>query len=109
MREGMSTMIPVPLLSLMTAQNLEQCVCGMEDIDIMMLKKVVRYRSPTRCMYLDVFILVHVIEGRGFMGSSLTQGSNFSLKITASGFDLCCFAYLSQVCECMTGSNHGPF
>ena len=42
-REGMSTMIPVPLLTLMTAKNLEQCVCGMEEIDIMMLKKVVRY------------------------------------------------------------------
>lgn len=38
----MSTMVPVPLLTLMTAKNLEQCVCGMEDIDIMMLKKVVR-------------------------------------------------------------------
>ena len=56
-REGMSTMIPVPLLSLMTAQNLEQCVCGMEDIDIMMLKKVVRYISSTRCtwMYLSMY------------------------------------------------------
>ena len=40
----MSTMIPVPLLSLMTAKNLEQYVCGMEEIDIMMLKKVVRYK-----------------------------------------------------------------
>ena len=60
-REGMSTMIPVPLLSLMTAQNLEQCVCGMEDIDIMMLKKVVRYMSYW--MYLNMYIL---IKGRGW-------------------------------------------
>ena len=29
---------------LMTAKNLEQYVCGMEEIDIMMLKKVVRYK-----------------------------------------------------------------
>ena len=41
----MSTMIPVPLLSLMTAKNLEQYVCGSEEIDIMMLKKVVRYED----------------------------------------------------------------
>ena len=45
-REGMSTMLPVPLLSLMTAQNLEHSICGMEEIDIMMLKKVVRYIHP---------------------------------------------------------------
>ena len=59
MREGMSTMVPVPLLTLMTAQNLEQCVCGMEDIDIMMLKKVVRYMSSVGRMYVYMYGTIH--------------------------------------------------
>ena len=57
-REGMSTMIPVPLLTLMTAKNLEQCVCGMEEIDIMMLKKVVRYIYST-CK--ELYMLQHAL------------------------------------------------
>ena len=38
----MSRIIPVPLLSLLTARSLEQLVCGMETIDVEILKKVVR-------------------------------------------------------------------
>ena len=38
----MSRIIPVPLLSLLTAKSLEQLVCGMETIDVNVLKKVVR-------------------------------------------------------------------
>ncbi|KAG5885881.1 hypothetical protein JTB14_019144 [Gonioctena quinquepunctata] len=44
-REGMAEIIPVPLLSLMTAEYLEQLVCGMSQISIMILKKIVRYRE----------------------------------------------------------------
>ncbi|XP_052792637.1 probable E3 ubiquitin-protein ligase HERC1 isoform X2 [Mya arenaria] len=44
-REGMSWIIPVPLLSLLTATALEHLVCGVEHIDIDMLQKVVRYRG----------------------------------------------------------------
>ncbi|KAL1506224.1 hypothetical protein ABEB36_005622 [Hypothenemus hampei] len=44
-REGMSGIIPVPLLSLMTADHLEQLVCGMSHISINVLKKIVRYRE----------------------------------------------------------------
>ncbi|XP_030752542.1 probable E3 ubiquitin-protein ligase HERC1 [Sitophilus oryzae] len=44
-REGMSGIIPVPLLSLMTADHLEQLVCGMSHISISVLKKIVRYRE----------------------------------------------------------------
>ena len=55
----MSTMIPVPILTLMTAKKLEQYVCGMEEIDIMMLKKVVRYiiqyTHHARYMYVPVY------------------------------------------------------
>ncbi|KAL4227435.1 putative E3 ubiquitin-protein ligase herc1 [Mactra antiquata] len=44
-QEGMSCIIPVPLLSMMTGRSLEQLVCGVEDIDISILQKVVRYRG----------------------------------------------------------------
>ncbi|KAM6980533.1 putative E3 ubiquitin-protein ligase HERC1 [Aplochiton taeniatus] len=44
-REGMSWIIPVPLLSLLTAKQLEQMVCGMPEICCEVLKKVVRYRE----------------------------------------------------------------
>ncbi|XP_076032136.1 putative E3 ubiquitin-protein ligase HERC1 [Oratosquilla oratoria] len=44
-REGMSWIIPVPLLSLMTATHLEQLVCGLPHISVATLKKVVRYRE----------------------------------------------------------------
>ncbi|XP_043933675.1 probable E3 ubiquitin-protein ligase HERC1 isoform X2 [Protopterus annectens] len=44
-REGMSWIIPVPLLSLLTAKHLEQMVCGMPEISVDVLKKVVRYRE----------------------------------------------------------------
>ena len=41
-REGMSWIIPVPLMSLLTATHLEQMVCGMPDIDVAILQRVVR-------------------------------------------------------------------
>jgi len=44
-REGMGWIIPVPLLSLLTAEKLEQMVCGSEEVSIDMLKKVARYRE----------------------------------------------------------------
>ncbi|XP_049838129.1 LOW QUALITY PROTEIN: probable E3 ubiquitin-protein ligase HERC1 [Schistocerca gregaria] len=44
-REGMAGIIPVPLLSLITASHLEQLVCGLPHISIPLLKKVVRYRE----------------------------------------------------------------
>lgn len=46
-REGMSSIIPVPLLSLLTAKQLEQMVCGLPEVSVEMLKKVVRYRDIT--------------------------------------------------------------
>lgn len=46
-REGMSSIIPVPLLSLLTARQLEQLVCGLPEVSVEMLKKVVRYRDVT--------------------------------------------------------------
>ena len=41
-REGMGWIVPVPLLSLLTALTLEQMVCGMPEVSIPVLKKVVR-------------------------------------------------------------------
>uniref|UniRef100_A0A672ZRY5 HECT-type E3 ubiquitin transferase n=1 Tax=Sphaeramia orbicularis TaxID=375764 RepID=A0A672ZRY5_9TELE len=51
-REGMSTIIPVPLLSLLTAQQLEQLVCGLPEVSVDMLKKLVRYRDITESQQL---------------------------------------------------------
>ncbi|KAK1176357.1 putative E3 ubiquitin-protein ligase HERC1 isoform X1 [Acipenser oxyrinchus oxyrinchus] len=44
-REGMSSIIPVPLLSLLTAKQFEQLVCGMPEVSVETLKQVVRYRD----------------------------------------------------------------
>nr|QHB15577.1 putative E3 ubiquitin-protein ligase HERC1 [Bemisia tabaci] len=44
-REGMSWIIPVPLLSLITCTHIEQLVCGLPHISIHLLKKIVRYRD----------------------------------------------------------------
>lgn len=44
-REGMAWIVPVPLLSLMTAAHLEQLVCGLPHISVATLRKVVRYRE----------------------------------------------------------------
>ncbi|KAL8615069.1 hypothetical protein ACOMHN_013603 [Nucella lapillus] len=44
-REGMSWIVPVPLLTLLTAQSLEQMVCGTAEVSIDILRKVVRYRG----------------------------------------------------------------
>lgn len=42
LREGMAGIVPVPLLSLMTGQHLEQLVCGLPDIGVSLLKQIVR-------------------------------------------------------------------
>ncbi|XP_029920656.1 probable E3 ubiquitin-protein ligase HERC1 isoform X2 [Myripristis murdjan] len=55
-REGMSTIIPVPLLSLLTARQLEQLVCGLPEVSVEMLKKVVRYRDITDSHQLIVWL-----------------------------------------------------
>ncbi|CAH0559022.1 unnamed protein product [Brassicogethes aeneus] len=44
-REGMAGIIPVPLLSLMVSDHMEQLVCGMSHISIPVLKEIVRYRE----------------------------------------------------------------
>ncbi|XP_072108525.1 probable E3 ubiquitin-protein ligase HERC1 isoform X1 [Mobula birostris] len=44
-RQGMSAIVPVPLLSLLTEKQLEQLVCGMPEVNVETLKKVVRYRD----------------------------------------------------------------
>lgn len=53
-REGMAGIVPVPLLTLVTAQHLEQLVCGLPQISIPLLKKVVR------------FVLCHLEKSPGF-------------------------------------------
>lgn len=45
MREGLSGLVAVPLLSLVTAQHLEQLVCGVPEVSVATLRKIVRYRD----------------------------------------------------------------
>ena len=53
-REGMSSIVPVPLLSLYTARMLEVTVCGSEQVDLQVLKKVARYYF---CMHVCMLVL----------------------------------------------------
>ncbi|XP_066930429.1 probable E3 ubiquitin-protein ligase HERC1 [Clytia hemisphaerica] len=46
-REGLTSVIPLSILSLMTGQKLELLVCGTRHIDVESLKKIVRYREIT--------------------------------------------------------------
>ncbi len=74
-REGMSTIVPVPLLSLCTARMLETSVCGQEEVDLWMLKKVVRYsaREQVMCIVngqLLVCTLLSLVRG---VSSLITQ------------------------------------
>ena len=42
-REGMSMIVPVPLLSLCSSSLMEKLVCGSEVLDIQMLKLIAKY------------------------------------------------------------------
>ena len=41
-REGMSSVVAIPYLSLYTPKMLEDAICGLEQMDLTLLKKVVR-------------------------------------------------------------------
>jgi len=56
-REGMAWIIPVPLLSLVTSQHLEQLVCGLPHISIQLLRRVVRYQSS--CSIVTALLFTH--------------------------------------------------
>ena len=42
-RDGLMLMVPMPILSLMTGDRLEQLVCGSREIDVDILKSIARY------------------------------------------------------------------
>ncbi|ESN90899.1 hypothetical protein HELRODRAFT_104310 [Helobdella robusta] len=44
-RDGISSIVALPLLSLLTPENLEQLVCGMTHVPVELLKKIARYRD----------------------------------------------------------------
>lgn len=44
-RDGMSKVVPVPLLSLFSAYELETMVCGSPDIRLSLLKSVATYKG----------------------------------------------------------------
>jgi E3 ubiquitin-protein ligase HERC1 len=55
-REGLSWIIPVPVLSLFTVSQLEERVCGMSHIPINVLKQTVRYRDVDANHHLVIWL-----------------------------------------------------
>lgn len=45
LRDGLSRVVPVPLLSLFNAYELETMVCGSPDIPLTLLKSVATYKG----------------------------------------------------------------
>lgn len=86
-REGMCTIIPLPLVSLLTAQQLEQLVCGLPEVSVEMLKKLVRYRDITESHQLicwlwqsleeftneERVLFLRFVSGRSRLPSNLTD------------------------------------
>ena len=68
----MSLIVPVPLLSLYTAKMLESAVCGNEDVDLQMLKKVVRYMvvMPNLWHSIPIVQLVRVVRHTHILATS---------------------------------------
>ncbi len=56
----MATIVPVPLLSLYTANMLERAVCGSEEINLQLLKKVVRYVDTNILSSMLIGLNLHV-------------------------------------------------
>lgn len=50
-RDGMSRVVPVPLLSLFSAYELETMVCGSPDIPLSLLKSVATYKGTPDTKY----------------------------------------------------------
>lgn len=48
-REGLSKVVPVPLLSLFTGYELETMVCGSQEIPLDLLKSVATYKGIDAC------------------------------------------------------------
>lgn len=46
-REGMSKVVPVPLLTLFSGYELETLVCGSPDIPLALLKSVATYKGTS--------------------------------------------------------------
>jgi len=44
-RAGLATIVPIRLVNLFTWQELEQRVCGIPDVDLVLLKKVTNYKT----------------------------------------------------------------
>ena len=57
-REGLAVLVPVPLLSLYSASKLERMVCGCEELDVMMLKKIAKYAYTHRPLTFSMCMVV---------------------------------------------------
>lgn len=96
-REGMSRVVPVPLLSLFTDFELETMVCGSPDIPLHLLKSVATYKgvdvnSPLVQWFWDVMeefgttersLFLRFVWGRTRLPRSIAdfRGRDFVLQV----------------------------
>ncbi len=66
----MASIIPLPLISLYTAKMLEFAVCGKEQVDLSMLKKVVRYLCVCGGDYVILFMFYYAHHHTRYYGQS---------------------------------------
>lgn len=70
-RNGMARVIPVPLLSLFTNNELELMVCGSPEIPINMLLSIVSYKGNTLYNMWIPLYLVYIIIQKLFIVSGI--------------------------------------
>ena len=108
-REGMSRVVPVPLLSLFTGFELETMVCGSPDIPLHLLKSVATYKgveanSPLVIWFWEVMeefgnaersLFLRFVWGRTRLPRSIAdfRGRDFVLQVKFSSFLLFFFHF----------------
>lgn len=106
-REGMSRVVPVPLLSLFTGFELETMVCGSPDIPLHLLKSVATYKgveanSPLVIWFWEVMeefgnaersLFLRFVWGRTRLPRSIAdfRGRDFVLQVKFQVF--CCLFF----------------
>jgi hypothetical protein len=87
-RTGLATLVPLPLLSLFTASELEEMVCGKAEIDVALLQSIAEYSG---CSASDAHIVWFWQLLRAFSQAERSAFVRFTwgrsrLPLTAAGF-----------------------
>lgn len=87
----MASIIPLPILSLYTADRLEQLVCGIPDISVNLLKQVARYDSQ-----FHLYLYTKLAFTQSFIEISLLTHQHLCIKtsrVVAICGDICLSTY----------------